>query len=319
MTIKFGFDFNKGEIITNSSNTRKGKGNSLLKLPTDYVVIDLETTGLSPDYSEIIELAAIKVKDNEIIDKYQQLVKPDEEIDEFITSITGITNEMVKDAPKINDVLNNYLEFIGDNVILGHNVSFDVNFVYDNALNCYDKIFSNDYIDTMRISRKLFKEERHHRLQDLINRFKLGGSQEHRALSDCDYTKKAFDWMVKYINDNSIDTEELFKKSKSNFNYKDLHATVTEFDEDNPFYQKTVVFTGKLERYARKDAAQIVLNCGGEFKDSISKDVNYLVVGDTDFRERTSKMDKAYTLKEKGFDIEVIPESMFYQMLEENN
>lgn len=312
----------KGEpfvSLGNERTIRKGKGSSILDLPSDYVVIDLETTGLSPDYSEIIELAAIKVENNQIVDKYQQLVKPDEEIDEFITSITGITNEMVKDAPKINEVLDKYLEFIGDATILGHNVSFDVNFVFDNALNCYDKTFSNDYIDTMRISRKLFKEERHHRLQDLIKRFELGGSQEHRALSDCDYTKKTYDWMVNYISQNSIDTKELFKKRDHNHNYKDLQATVTEFDEDNPFYQKTVVFTGKLEKYSRKDAAQIVLNCGGEFKDSVAKDVNYLVVGDTDFRERTSKMDKAYALKEKGFDIEVNPESMFYQMLEENN
>lgn len=127
--------------------------------------------------------------------------------------------------------------------------------------------------------------------------------------------------MVEHIKHNSIDTKELFKKKHSSHshNYIDLHATVTEFDEDNPFYQKVVVFTGKLEKYSRKDAAQIVLNCGGEFKDSISKDVDYLVVGDTDFREKTSKMIKAYSLKEKGFDIEVIPESMFYQMLEEDN
>lgn len=186
MTIKFDFDFNKGQAFVSSDNeriTRKGKGLSMLDLPNDYVVIDLETTGLSPEYSEIIELAAIKVKNNQIIDKYQQLVKPDEEIDEFITSITGITNNMVKDAPKIDEVLNNYLEFIGNNVVLGHNVSFDVNFIFDNALNCYDKTFSNNYIDTMRISRRLFKEEHHHRLQDLINRFELGGTQEHRALA----------------------------------------------------------------------------------------------------------------------------------------
>ncbi len=298
---------------------KKYKGKSLLEFPSDYTVIDLETTDLSYEYGEILEMAALKVRNGKIIDRYEQLVKPDDPIPPMATAVNGITDEMVADCPKLEDTMMEYLDFIGDDIVIGHNcVSFDVNYIYKNAFEIYGVWFSNNIVDTMRISRRLFKEEKHHRLKDLIKRYGLGDKQEHRGLSDCEYTKMVYDWMLNYIKSNNIDVGEWNKhNSHKKLNKKGLIATVSEFDVDNPFYQKEVVFTGALEKYLRSDAAQIVVNCGGSFSDNITKKTNYLVVADTGYREITNKMKKAEEYRVKGYDIETIPESLFYQILDD--
>ena len=91
--------------MSKNNNIRPNKGQSLIAFPNDYTVVDIETTGLSPEYDSIIEISALKVKDNVIIDKFTTLVNPECYICEFITELTGITNEMVETAPKIDVAL----------------------------------------------------------------------------------------------------------------------------------------------------------------------------------------------------------------------
>src|SRR5699024_10738657 len=112
MNIEIGikFDSKKGSVI------RKNKGQSLLAFPDNYTVFDIETTGLDSKYDEIIEIGALKIKNNKIIDQFSFLIKPTSPIGEFITELTGITNEMVSDAPNINEILPKFLEFIGDDI-----------------------------------------------------------------------------------------------------------------------------------------------------------------------------------------------------------
>lgn len=114
---------------------RELKGKSLIEIPNKYIAFDIETTGLDPMYDEIIEIGAIKIEDGKEIETFSTLIKPEYEIDEFITELTGITNEMVMDAPKINEVLPKFMDFIKDSIILGYNVNFDINFIYDNLIN----------------------------------------------------------------------------------------------------------------------------------------------------------------------------------------
>lgn len=167
--------------------------------PKDYTVIDLETTGFSPDCCKILELSAIKVRNDEIVDTYSELINPHEKVHYFITNLTGINDEMLCDKLDINEVLPSYLDFIGDDILLGHNVTFDISFIRNNANKYLNREFNNRYFDTMYISRSVFKSERHHRLVDLIERCHLGGSQEHRGLSDCMYTYKAYLYMKELI------------------------------------------------------------------------------------------------------------------------
>ena len=92
--------------------TRTNKGTSLLDFPDSYIIIDIETTGLDPIYDEIIEITALKVNQDKIVDTFTTLIKPTKPINPFITELTGITNDMVENSPSITDVLPIFLTFI---------------------------------------------------------------------------------------------------------------------------------------------------------------------------------------------------------------
>ncbi|MBO5449762.1 MAG: 3'-5' exoribonuclease [Ruminococcus sp.] len=146
----------------------RNKGKSIICFPDDYVSFDLETTGLSPQYDEIIEVGAVKVHKGEITDTFQSLVKPDVSISDFISNLTGITNDMVSSAPKINEVIQKFRLFVGENILVGYNVSFDINFICEALLAASEASLSNSYVDTLRIAKKLYPEMSHHRLEDVV-------------------------------------------------------------------------------------------------------------------------------------------------------
>ena len=101
----------------------------------DYVVLDLETTGLDPKKDKIIEIGAVRVRDGEPVAIYEQMVQPGRELGERVTQITGITQEMLEGAPYIEEVLPALLEFLGEDVLIGHRVLFDYSFVKKAAVN----------------------------------------------------------------------------------------------------------------------------------------------------------------------------------------
>ena len=176
-------------------NVRPHKGRSLLAAVDDYVVIDIETTGLAPLFSEIIELGAVRVVNGVVTARFETLVRPAGVISAFITDLTGITNAMVQTAPEITLALPRYLDFIGDGIMIGHNVHFDVNFIYDHCQRWLNRPFPNDFIDTMRLSRRLYQGVKGHRLSNLVRRFGIGGTVEHRALSDVLKTQQCYEYM----------------------------------------------------------------------------------------------------------------------------
>ncbi len=176
-------------------NKRSMKGESIIQPIAYYVALDIETTGLSPSDDEIIEISAVRVHDNEIVERFSSLVKPSQPISARITELTGITNEMLSDAPPIEQVLPAFRSFIGNYVLVGHNVNFDINFLYDHSLRIGLDAVTNDYLDTLRLSRQLYPGEKHHRLSDLIERFGVGDIVAHRAMSDVLQTKACYDVM----------------------------------------------------------------------------------------------------------------------------
>ena len=216
---------------------RKKKGKSLIEFPNKYIAFDIETTGLDPMYDEIIEIGAIKIENGREVQVFNTLVKPEYEINEFISKLTGITNEVVKKSPSIDEVLSKFIEFIGDLIILGHNVNFDINFIYDNLVKFNMKPITNDFIDTLRLSRRLLPELKHHRLSDLADYYNINAVGSHRSLKDVRMTIEVYNNLEilateKYHN---IDNFKNACKTQNHSGFKasDVTANNTEFE-----YQK---------------------------------------------------------------------------------
>lgn len=317
----------ESEKLEESKKYIRHKGISLLSLPDNYIVLDLETTGYNPHFDEIIEVACIRYSGSEKIDSFHSYVQPtpygDDSIhyvDDFITKLTGITDDMLVTAPKFKDIANELYDYLGDSVIVGHNVNFDINFLYDNFLKCLGCEFKNDYLDTMRLSRIALPDLPHHRLKDLKEYFSIDGIQ-HRALNDCQITYTILSELLDYIQENNIDLERyLHPKS---FDLTSLTGDVTLNDPSNPLYGKHCVFTGKLQRFVRKDAAQIVCNIGGCCDNSVTKKTNFLIIGGLDDIPlvkdgKSTKMKKAEKLILDGQDLKILSESTFYDLIEDS-
>lgn len=311
-------------------NERIYKGNSIIALPNDYVILDTETTGLDFWFDDIIEVAAIRYKDNCRVSEFTSLVNPGRRIPEFITQLTGITTEMVAGAPKLKQVLPQLMDFVGDAVIVGQNITFDINFLYDGTVKNGLSPIRNDHINIIRIARKVYPELDNYRLETIAKACGIKYTGAHRSLSDCEITAACYDHLKgKALNQMSeAEFVDLFKKkggqkqSYSDF-ISSLDLSNIEPDEDHPIFGKCVVFTGELTRMKRKDALALVAQLGGTPADSITKKVNYLVVGNEDFVQsvkdgRTGKMKKAEALALKGHDIHIISEDTFFQMVDDN-
>ncbi len=169
------------------STCQRNKGSLINDFPSDYTVVDIETTGLSPHKCEIIEISALKVRGDKIVDTFSSLIKPSKPVSSFITNLTGITNDMVNAAPDIKSVLPEFLTFAGKDFILGHNVNFDINFIYDNLKKYFSRDFTNNFIDTMHLSRK-YCDLRRHNLKSLAEHYNISLEGHHRALNDCNIT-----------------------------------------------------------------------------------------------------------------------------------
>lgn len=165
---------------------RAYKGKSLLENLSDYVVIDLETTDRNIYACDIIELSAVRVRNNDITEKYSTLVRPPVHIPQDVVELTGITDEMVSDKPAIDEVLEEYIDFLGDDILLGHNIaSFDINILYDKYEQLFGKTLSNDFLDTNRYSRHCDIHTANHQLITLADYYNIVNEHAHRSLSDC--------------------------------------------------------------------------------------------------------------------------------------
>ncbi len=156
-----------------------------------YIVLDIETTGLSKHRNKITEIAAIKVANNKI-NKFQTLINPGIRIPSFITSLTGINDAMVKDSPPIAEVMPKLLTFLDSHPIVAHCASFDHGFLNYNAQLHLSKDLNNSKICTRKLSRRLVPELTSHKLSSLCEHFNLKNELAHRAMPDVEVTHKIF-------------------------------------------------------------------------------------------------------------------------------
>lgn len=166
--------------------TRHYKGKCIFADINDYTVFDLETTGLNVNTCEIIEIAAIKVRNGKIIDQFSSLIKPSLSVPNEIAVFTGICDEMLINAPKIEDIINDFVDFIGNDIILGHNIStYDSTIIYDICENLNMKHFDNDMLDTALYARHCRIDVPNNKLTTLTKYLGIEHKNAHRALGDC--------------------------------------------------------------------------------------------------------------------------------------
>lgn len=177
-----------------------------------YIVFDVETTGLSATYDKIIELAAVKMQNGNIIDKFERFVNPHHALSATTIELTGITDEMVRNAPEIEQVIKDFYEFIGDGIIVAHNASFDMGFLYEGYRRTGIDHFNHPVIDTLELARFLHPEMKSHRLGTLTKKFNIELTQAHRAIFDCEATGYLLLHLLKEAEEHKIVYHDDFNK-----------------------------------------------------------------------------------------------------------
>lgn len=265
------------EKIMNSENKRSNKGNSLTEFVSDYIVLDIETTGFSPEVNEIIEIGAIKVRNFEVCDTYHALIKIENEIPETIVRLTGITNEMLnKDGIQIEDALTGFKNFIEDFILVGHNINFDINFLYDNFVRYSLGLLTNDFIDTMRLSKMLVKDIYNYKLSSLTKKFNINYEIKHRSLDDVYATnnlyKKLKDYQKNYISERMKEIEPHLINDENFKNKKVSVKTKLKYLDAN-------LISNILERYSTKVYS------------FMSKNADILIVNDNTYKKLQMPLD----------------------------
>ena len=177
---------------------------------TTFVVFDLETFGLNSHKNEIIEIGAIKLKGTRIIDTFSSFVNPNKIIPKKISELTHITQDMVDNAPTIEDVLPKFLEFTKDAVMVAHNSAFDMGFIRREAKKYLGIDYKPAVIDTLQMARDLYPDLKGYNLDRLNKIFKLSLENHHRAIDDAQSTAKLFImFLEKYIENGVVNVEDM--------------------------------------------------------------------------------------------------------------
>jgi DNA polymerase-3 subunit alpha (Gram-positive type) len=175
---------------------------------TPIIVLDLETTGLSPYRHKITEIAAAKVINGKVIDKFHTLVNPQQHISSFITRLTGINDDMVKDAPTVDFVLPSLREFLGDHIIVAHNASFDNRFLSHNFYLHEKEHLNNPTLCTVKLANRVHKDLPSKKLSAVCEYYGVINENAHRAMGDVDATVKIFYGMLSKLEQKNICSSE---------------------------------------------------------------------------------------------------------------
>lgn len=182
---------------------------------TDFVVFDLETTGAKAPPCRITEIGAYRVRNGAIVAEYQTLVNPETPIPLFISQLTGISDQMVRNAPKFREVAHDFLDFIGDAILVAHNAHFDMRFLNHEIGRIHtDYRLKNPSLCTVRISRKLLPDVENHRLNTLANYYSVALVNHHRASDDARATAHIFVKLLEEMHKSGIRNLATAKKFK---------------------------------------------------------------------------------------------------------
>ena len=230
------------------------RGTQKTKYTPDYVVFDLETTGISRVYDEVVEISAVKVRGGKVVDEFSTLVNPGRHIPSGASQVNGITDQMVAYAPRFVKVLQEFLDFTEGYPLVGHNIaSFDMKFICRDAEKYYGSVPVNDYIDTLPLARKHLPNLSHHKLTDLASYYGLTTDGAHRALNDCRMNQQVYECMVKEMRE-----ARTGKSASSENNAPERNSAVPEKPKHS-----TMKLRGVVERitYQNPENGYTVLKC----------------------------------------------------------
>jgi len=233
-------------------------------IDTEYCILDIETTGISHFTEKITEIGIIKIKNGKEVGTFETFVNPEKPIPERIQEITHITNEMVKDAPKIEEVLPKMIEFIGNSVVVTHNTDFDVTWLKYNYEQ-YGYQWKNTYIDTLRLARAMYPHFPKYKLGIIAEKLGITVEVAHRALDDVKTLVQVFQKMIEEAKEKKVkkidDFNEKFQADYKNLptyhiiilakNYvglKNLYKLVS-YSHLNYFYKRPRILKSMLSKY----------------------------------------------------------------------
>lgn len=227
-----------------------------------YVCLDLETTGLDPKKDKIIEIGAVRVRDGEIDAMLETFINPGRALDERITELTGIVDAQLEDAPDISKMLPELLDFIGDDVLLGHSVLFDYSFVKRAAVN-ERRTFEKYGIDTLKLARKFLPDLESRSLEFLCRYFEIEHSA-HRAIADAKATSVLYKKLAELFYDGH---EADFKPIPLKYNVK--RETPVTIPQKNQLYKlldrHKLKVDYNVEKLTRSEASRIIAQLLAEY------------------------------------------------------
>ena len=294
----------------------RGKGQEWPDFISDYTMLDIETTGLNPYRDHVTELGAVKVRANKVVDEFSQLVvyPRSNHVPSFITKLNGITEDLLLEKGKpVKEAMTAFRTFIGDDIVIGYNVNFDLNFLYDLARKFHLPELSNNYVDVLRLARVYYPQQ-HNRLLDCIQRAGIAQVEQHHGLADSLDTKKVYDDFRQHF------TPELLQKAQGKLKNIDLlqdELEVWELGFRNPVNNKKIAFAPEVEINGT-EAAQMVNNMNGVAQTGVKADTDYLIMSDNGFFSKSNPETlKAKEFNHAGSKIKRLSESYFLNMLDE--
>jgi DNA polymerase-3 subunit epsilon len=282
-------------------------------IPTKFIAIDVETTGLTPGTDKIIEVAAIKfdlLSNDHLV--FEELINPGIKVSSLITNLTGITNQMLVNKESFADIANDLKEFIGDLPMVAYNAQFDKSFVQHEFSNVGIAI-NNPFHCAMNLSKLAF-DLHNYKLATVAEYCKVPLNGAHRAKADAIAAGRVFmcaATTLGHINETSVKRANPNQVSHKNYPANEL----------GDLYGQTIVFTGELS-ISRAEAFEAAAEIGLEIKSGVSKKTDYLVVGEQNENlvgptGISNKQIKAEALIDEGVDIQILDEDEFMELIEE--
>lgn len=291
----------------------------------DFTAIDFETANRKRSSACSIGLA--KVRAGKVVDTFYSLIKPEPfEFDYVNSSIHGITAEMVAESQTLKEMWPDVVEFIGGDVLVSHNSSFEQSVINQYMLMSGLEIPNFDYLCTLYMSRVNFPERVSYKLDDIIRDLFGKSVNHHHALEDAIacaelgvklmgmFRPQSAHELISVLYVTPVREKPEWKKLTG------IKPTREELDPNHPLFDKVVTFTGLLSGMSREKAVQMLVDCGGIYKDSVTKSNHYLVVGDQEYQNAnfggpSMKMRKAIDYNSKGSNILTITEHEFMSLV----